>query len=93
MDDILGIFTSLLAAITILEGALAEISVCKFCSKDRLSFYRTTYVNGPAKHYYIICNQCFAATLFYTLPKVVSPPGIDNTLVFGHNILHILGGR
>ena len=77
----------------ILEGALAEISVCKFCGKGRLSFFRTSYNNGLALHYFIVCDECFAAIPFYTLPQNNTPSGTDNTIKFGHNLLQILGGR
>ena len=53
----------------ILEGALAEVSICKFCRKGRLTFYRTSYTNGLTLHYYIVCDQCLVATPFYTLPQ------------------------
>ena len=79
--------------IGILEGALAEVSVCKFCSKGRLTFYRTSYTNGLTLHYYIVCDQCLVATPFYTLPQNSSPSDTDNTIKFGHNILQILAGR
>ena len=73
----------------ILEGALAEVSVCKFCRKGR----RTSYSHGLALHYYIVCDQCFVATPFYTLPQNRTDSDTDNTIKFGHNILQILGGR
>ena len=59
----------------ILEGALAEISVCKFCGKGRLSLYRTSYNHCLALHYFIVCNECFAAIPFYTLPQNSTPFG------------------
>ena len=77
----------------ILEGALAEVSVCKFCRKGRLTFYRTSYNHGLALHYFIVCDQCFMATPFYTLPQNNSPSDSDTKIKFGHNILQILGGR
>ena len=76
------------------KGALAEVSVCKFCSKGRLIFYRTSYNHGLALHYYIVCDQCFVATPFYTLPQDSTPHSdTHNTIKFGHNMLQILGGR
>ena len=77
----------------ILERALAEVSVCKFCTKGRVTFYRTTYNHGLALHYYIVCDQCYIATHFYTLPQNRSHSDTDNTIKFGHNVLQILGGR
>ena len=77
----------------ILEAALEEVSVCKFCRKGRLTFYRTSYTNGLALHYYIVCDQCLVATPFYTLPQNSAPSDTDNTIKFGHNILQILAGR
>ena len=80
--------------IGILEGALAEVSVCKFCRKGRLTFYRTSYNHGLALHYYIVCDQFFVATPFYTLPQNSTPHSdTDNTIKFGHSLLQILGGR
>ena len=77
----------------ILEGALAEVSVCKFCRKGRLTFYRTSYTNGLDLHYFIVCDQCLAATPFYTFPQNSAPSDTENTIKFGHNILQILAGR
>ena len=70
----------------ILEVSLAEVSVCKFCCKGRLTFYRTSYNHGLALHYYIVCDQCFVATPFYTLPQNQTRSDTDNTIKFGHNI-------
>ena len=75
--------------IGILEGALAEVSVCKLCSKGRLTFYRTSYNNGLALHHYNVFDQCLVTTPFYTLPQNSSPSDTDNTMKFGHNILQI----
>ena len=69
--------------IGILEGALAEVSVCMFCSKGRLTFYRMSYNRGLALHYYIVCDQCSVTTPIYSLPQDSTPHSdTDNTIKF-----------
>ena len=79
--------------IGILEGSLTDISVCQFCGKGRLSFYRTSYSPGLALHYFLVSDECFEAVPFYTLLQHSTHPDTDNTTKYGHNILQILGGR
>ena len=78
--------------IGILEKGLAELAVCKICKTGNLEFYQICFMNGVAKHYFIVCDRCRHASEFYTLPKSQSSEG-DNKIMFGHNVVQILSGR
>ena len=78
--------------IGILQNNLVDIAVCKFCKRGRLEFFQSVYTNGIVKHYYIICDHCRNFPDFYMLPKS-SSSDIDNKIMFGHNMLQVLGGR
>ena len=45
-----------------------------------------------AMHYYIVCDRCFEAIPFYTIPQISTLSETDCKIKFGHNILQILGG-
>ena len=61
--------------------------------KRKAGVYQSSFVNGIAKHYFIICDQCRHSSGLYTLPKSKPSADCDNKIMFGHNLLQILGGR
>ena len=71
---------------------MAELAVCKICKTGNLEFYQTCFMNGVAKHYFIVCDRCRHASEFYTLPKSQSSEG-DNKIMFGPNVVQILSGK
>ena len=56
-------------------------------------FYQTYFVNGIVKNYFIICDQCRHYPEFYTLPMSKHSNDSYNKIMFGCNLLQILGGR
>ena len=68
-----------------------EVAVCKFCKEGNLRFFESVYSNGIAKHYFLVCNKCNMSTDFYTLPKQQNSSESDKKVMFGHNLLQILG--
>ena len=69
------------------------MAVCKSCKLGNLRFFETVYANGIAKQYFLVCNRCNASTDLYTLPKQNIPADGDVKVMFGHNLLQILGAR
>ena len=79
--------------IGILEVCLADVAVCRYCKKGEFEFYQSSFVNGIAKDYFVICDQCKRSSEFYTLPKSDLYTNCDNNIMFDQNLLQILGER
>ena len=83
---------------SVTSNSLVDINILenhfdKMYKVGKLRFFETVFSNGIAKHYFLVCNTCNATTDIYTLPKHDIPSDGNKKVMFGHNLLQILGAR